>query len=237
MFELLRSHRLTFLGRHDVAGGVSSLAFRPDEPVAARAGQHGVLRLSATAMKPFSLASAPEEDTVLIGTSLLSGSSFKRRLAALQPGDGVRLYGPTNEFTLDGAGGEVVMLAQGVGITPLRSMLAHIAVGNLTVDASLIHVAQDGHAYRDDTERWATSAVYPRHADEFRTAAAAAVRAHPDATFFIAGASAFVSATAVLLRVAGVVGGRIRQDKYLGYKPRTPLAAEPADHGATPTGA
>ena len=67
MFGLLRHHRLIFEDRRDVGGGVSSFAFRPETPMSARAGQHGILGLSATAMKPFSLASAPEEQRVLIG--------------------------------------------------------------------------------------------------------------------------------------------------------------------------
>ena len=46
-----------------------------------------------------------------------------------------------------------------------------------------------------------------------------AARAHPHATFFVAGASSFVSSTADLLRHSGIAGGQIRQDKYLFYKP------------------
>lgn len=227
MFGLLKTHHLIFQERRDVDGGVSSFAFRPERPVGARAGQHGILRLSAIAMKPFSLASAPEEDRVLIGTSLASGSAFKQRLAALQPGDAVTLHGPVNKFTLDGAAAQVVMLAQGVGITPFRSMLAHIALNELAVDSALIHVAHAGHAYRQETAQWATSAAYPQHADEFRTTAAATARAHPDATFYVAGATSFVSSTAALLRDSGIASGNIRKEKYLFYKPGAPRRASP----------
>jgi ferredoxin-NADP reductase len=99
VFGLLRAHRLIFDERRDAGGGVCSFAFRPEGPVGARADQHGILGLSATAMKPFSLASAPGEDRVLIGTSLASASAFKQRMAALQPGDLVTLRSPVNTFT------------------------------------------------------------------------------------------------------------------------------------------
>jgi ferredoxin-NADP reductase len=236
VFGLLKTHRLIFQERRDVGGGVSSLSFRPGSPVGARAGQHGVLRVGATAVKPFSLASAPEEDIVLIGTSLASGSAFKQRLAALQPGNAVTLHGPVNNFTLEGAPARVVMLAQGVGITPMRSMLAHVALDGLAIESRLIHVAHAGHAYRRETEQWATSAAYPQTGEEFRAATVAAARAYPDATFYVAGASSFVSSTAELLRASGVASGDIRLDKYLGYKPRPRPAAAPADHGATVAG-
>lgn len=220
MFGLLKTHRLTFEESHDVGGGVSSFRFRPTTPLDARAGQHGFLRLGGTAVKPFTLASAPEEDGVLIGTSLASGSAFKKRLGALRPGDEVALQGPVNRFTLDGAPAHVVLLGQGVGITPLRSMLAHAALRRLPVHTALIHVADGGHAYREDTERWATSAQYPEHADLFRAAATAAARATPGATFYIAGAPPFVSATATLLRGCNVGADAIREDKYTFYRPR-----------------
>lgn len=220
MYGLLHKHRLVFQGSREVGGGVSSFSFAPEQPFEARAGQHGILQLGGTARKPFTLASAPEEDSVLVGTSLQSGSPFKQRLAALRPGDTVSLRGPVNKFTLDGAAAQVVMLAQGVGITPLRSMLAHAALAGLDVESWLIHVAHAGHAYRDETQRWATIPVYPQHADEFRVAATAAAKSTPHATFFIAGATSFVSSTASLLREAGVTSANIREDKYLGYKSR-----------------
>jgi len=234
MFGLLHSHRLVFQGCREVGGGVSSFAFTPVQPFEAKAGQHGILQLGGTAMKPFSLASAPEEGSVLIGTSLQSGSSFKQRLAKLRPGDTVTLRGPVNKFTLDRAAPQVVMLAQGVGITPLRSMLAHAVLTGMAIKSSLIHVAHAGHAYRDETQRWATASAYPQHAIDFRAAAAAAAHANPGATFFIAGATPFVSSTASLLREAGVAGANIREDKYLGYKPRPRTATTPTTPGVAP---
>ena len=234
MFGLLYTHRLAFQGCREVGGGVSSFAFTPEQPFEAKAGQHGILQLGGTAMKPFSLASAPEEGSVLIGTSLQSGSSFKQRLAALKPGDTVTLRGPVNKFTLDGAAPQVVMLAQGVGITPLRAMLAHAALTGMAIESSLIHVAHAGHAYRDETRQWATASAYPQHANDFAAAAAAAAHASLGATFFIAGATPFVSSTASLLREAGVADANIREDKYLGYKPRPRTATTPTTPGVVP---
>jgi ferredoxin-NADP reductase len=243
MFGLLRTHRLIYEARQDADGGVSSFGFRPEAPLTAQAGQHVILSLSSMANKPFSLASAPEEDHVLIGTRLASGSAFKQRMGALRPGDIVTVRGPINKFTLATAGQNVVMLAQGVGITPMRSMLAHIALNNLRIESSLIHVADAGHAYRQDTERWATSSQYLNRRADFESATDAAAQAHADATFYIAGAPQFVSSTAARLRKRGIPGRRIRQDKYLFYKPAngaqesSPAAAPPTPSAGPGIGA
>ena len=130
------------------------------------------------------------------------------------------LRGPIMNFTLDGAAPKVVLLAQGVGITPFRSMLRHITLTHAATDASLVHVARADHAFRSETEQWANDASFPVHAQEFRAAAVRAAAIHPNATFYIAGASPFVTATVGLLHKAGITKTQIRQDKYLGYKPK-----------------
>ena len=225
MFGLLHNHTLVFQDSRPAGGGVTSFSFVPDKPFDWRAGQHGVLSVGAMARKAFSVASAPEEGRVVIGTSVQSGSSFKQRLAALRPGDKVGFRGPVNQtFNLDGAAPRVVLLAQGVGITPLRAMLAHAAMVGLNLESSLIHVAHDGHAYRDETQQWATRAEYPQRAADFQAAARVAAKTTPDATFFIAGAPQFVSSTASLLHESGVAGPAVRTDKYLGYKPTPGVA-------------
>jgi ferredoxin-NADP reductase len=121
-------------------------------------------------------------------------------------------------FTLDGAGTDVVMLAQGIGITPFRSMLRHLALSGDPVSATLINVAA-GHAYRHDTQADATRAYYPHHADEFHSTLAEVVRDHPEATYFIAGDGGFVKATATSLAKAGVERNHVRRDTYYGYTP------------------
>jgi ferredoxin-NADP reductase len=218
MFGLLHTHSLTFDGHGAEDGDVWSFRFHTNAPLTWRAGQHGLLRLSGLAVKPFTLASAPEEDSILIGTSLRSNSTYKQKLAALDEGDRVVFHGPLAHFTLDGAGADVVMLAQGIGITPFRSMLRHLALGGDPVSATLIHVGA-GHAYRNDTEADATRAYYPYHAADFRSTLAEVVRDHPEATYFIAGDGGFVKATATSLAKAGVDRNHVRRDTYYGYTP------------------
>ncbi|BCJ61442.1 hypothetical protein Jiend_48640 [Micromonospora endophytica] len=137
---LLSSTPLEFADRWEEDGGVAVFAFTATKPFRHIAGQHGIFTIKGGGTRPFSLASAPGDEQVVIATKLDSGSKYKKALAALRPGDRITMRGPIMKFILDGAGDEVVFLAQGVGITPFRSLLRHIDTAGLGVRSTLLHL-------------------------------------------------------------------------------------------------
>jgi glycine betaine catabolism B len=213
---LIRPITLEYVDRKVEDGAVTSFSFRPTKPLKHVAGQHGLLTLQGAGMKAFSLASGPEDDEVLIGTKLASGSTFKTALAALQPGDTVQMRGPIRKFTLDGSADDVVLLAQGVGITPYRSILRHIAATGMAKNTTLLHVGT-GHAYRSDTEPLATRALYSSDSETFRLDLKHTYTDQPDATYFLSGAPAFIKETAAVLVEAGIPTRRLKKDMFRGY--------------------
>jgi ferredoxin-NADP reductase len=230
-------HTLNFDGSEEVGAGAIALRFRARRPVRRRAGQHAFWRIPGGGIAPFTIASAPEESHVVLATNVGAHSRLKRALGALEPGVLVRLAGPLSSFTLEGAGREVVMFAQGIGVTPFRAMLAHIAVTELDVAATLVHVgaAQGtyaGHAYRTDTEAMAKEALYVTGRAEFAARLDAAAAARPGATFFASGSPAFVDATIAALVQRGIPHDRIRRDGFSGWS-APPLASAP---GPDPSG-
>jgi len=211
---LLRS--LTLVSSQAIGGDVTLFSFSHKRRFGFRAGQHGLLIIPRGGMKPFSIASSPAEETIMIGTRLSSGSKFKLALAALKPGDRVRFLAPLMNFTTAGTGRELVFLAQGVGITPIRSILLDITDRGLGKKTTIVHVGHD-HAFRAETQRLADKAVYPSTSGSFRTAVLTATEDSPSATFMISGAPAFVKSTAKLLRDRKVAAGQIKSDTMLGY--------------------
>jgi len=208
--------RLTFVRTEPEDAGVRAFVFRPDRKPAFKAGQHGFFTLPGAGTKPFSLASAPEDDEVLIGTRLQSGSPYKLALAALAPGDPAVLRGPVQNFTLDGSAPAVVFLAQGVGITPVRSLLRHIMLAGMDKDTSLIHVG-GAHPFRADTEAIAGTAHYPTDAESFRVHLKEIVLARPGATYYLSGAKSFLGETTALLAEHQIPSRRIKKDRFIGY--------------------
>lgn len=72
--------------------------------------------------KPFSHSSATGDEWLEV-TTRLSGSSFKVSMAALRPGDMVRIAGPAGRLTLPDEERRIAFLVGGVGITPVISIL------------------------------------------------------------------------------------------------------------------
>lgn len=70
----------------------------------------------------FSISSAPSEDVVMI-TTRLRDTAFKRVLQAIPLGTAVRIEGPFGDLRLHHAARPAVVLTGGIGITPFRSIL------------------------------------------------------------------------------------------------------------------
>jgi ferredoxin-NADP reductase len=70
----------------------------------------------------FSISSAPSEDVIMI-TSRLRDTAFKRVLQAMPLGTTVKIEGPFGDLHLHQASRPAVVLTGGIGITPFRSIL------------------------------------------------------------------------------------------------------------------
>lgn len=86
------------------------------------AGQHVLVELEGHRPKPFTCASAPSDPYIEI-TTRDSRSPFKSALASMSEGDMAHITGPMGKFVLPASPGRILMLAGGVGITPIRSIL------------------------------------------------------------------------------------------------------------------
>lgn len=78
--------------------------------------------------RAFSIASAPEELTLMVATRLRD-TAFKRELQRMPLGTTVRMEGPFGNLVLHADHARpAVFLAGGIGITPFRSMVVHAAM-------------------------------------------------------------------------------------------------------------
>ncbi len=79
----------------------------------------------------FSFASAPEDDFLMVATRIRE-SAFKQEFAKLAPGAEARITMTGGSFTLHkNPEKTAILLAGGIGVTPIRSILRHAALQKL----------------------------------------------------------------------------------------------------------
>ncbi len=102
--------------------------------------------------RPMSLASSPTRPNLEYGVRT-SESPFKRAFASLRPGDSVRLQGPFGDFVLE-EDRPAVLLAGGIGITPLKGMAEYASDRSLPIEVRLVYSnsSEEEIAYRGDLE-------------------------------------------------------------------------------------
>jgi ferredoxin-NADP reductase len=132
----------------------------PDWP-GHRAGQHVDIRLTAEdgyqAERSYSIASAPERDTVELTVELVDDGEVSAYLVGeVRVGDQFEVRGPIGwHFTWSVQdGGPLLLLAGGSGLVPLMAMLRHLAAHDAEVDVRLLLSARvwEDVLYRDELE-------------------------------------------------------------------------------------
>ena len=182
--------------------------------------------------RPFSIASGPERFYLEFATRR-SESEFKRAFLALAPGDRVRIFGPRGRFFLeeDAPG---VLVAGGIGITPMRSMLQHAADTRLATPLTLVYASHDPTeiAFRADVDDLAQAVPELRvlytvseatpgwqgltgRVDADLVAEGAVER--PGAMYYAARPPAFVERVRDAVAVLGVPNERLRLEVFKNY--------------------
>lgn len=131
-----RRHTLELASTRVLAPGIAEYRFRSRSPLPFEPGQWLELDLphradSRGSRRTFSVSSAPADGEIAIALRMPEkASSFKRALAALEPGDSVRATSVGGDFVLPvDPSVPLLLVAGGIGITPFASQLRSLAGG------------------------------------------------------------------------------------------------------------
>lgn len=184
----------------------------------------------------FSISSAPSEDVIMI-TTRLRDTAFKRVLQAMPLGTVVRIEGPFGDLRLHNAARPAVVLTGGIGITPFRSILLEtIRAGGLPYPVIVFYAnrrPQDA-AFLDELRERALedqnltivptmSGLDPSDAwdGERGHIDAAMLGRHldgvTDAIYYLTGPPGMVNGLRTMLVESGVDEDDIRTEEFTGY--------------------
>lgn len=183
--------------------------------------------------RSMSLASSPTRDHLEYGARL-SDSAWKQAFAALDPGDEVMVEGPAGHFILDETR-PAILLAGGIGITPLKGMAEYAADKDLDIPVTLVYSNRtvDEIAYRDELETLAEQnprfeIVHTITGDEDpdwegrrgridEALCRGLQEDQSDAAWYVCGTPGMVKDMVQLLRGIGVDEERVLYEQFKGY--------------------
>jgi ferredoxin-NADP reductase len=197
-----------------------SIFLEPDEALAFRPGQFLSCLVpagDAALNRPYSIASSPGDARVELLLDLVPGGPGSTYLFARRPGDVVRFTGPWGTFVLDELPeAEVVFVAEGTGIAPIRPMLRDAARRPRRPPLRLLY-GTDLDLYRDELAALpgVTLDVVPP-SEVFDEAARRFVDGDADRTrrFYVCGVGAPVLALRDRLRAAGYARRSVQYERW-----------------------
>lgn len=219
-------YALELLDKRHEHGDVWSFSFARRDNFDFRAGQYVHLRLDAPELeKPvrhMSLASAPADSAVQFTMHIRPQSQFKLHLARLEPGTRASLFKIKGEFVLpdspaEAADSPVVLIANGIGITPFRSILRDARQRSLELNATLIHVARGQWLFADELAALPAHTQHRISREALPELLAGTAAAQPQARWYIAGSPGFVFGQQAALSALGIPEERILLDNFKAY--------------------
>jgi ferredoxin-NADP reductase len=184
--------------------------------------------------RPMSLATSPTRPHLEYAVRL-SDSAYKRAFADLRPGDEVRVFGPIGDFVLHETR-PAVLVAGGIGITPLKGMAEYAADKGLSIPIRLAYsnrsedeivYRQELHALEERNDRFRILYTLTRAADNAwpgrtgridRELLNEAAQGLDDPIYYVSGTPGMIEGTLRLLRTAGVPEAEIEFEAFRGYE-------------------
>lgn len=220
---------LTLVETKQIAEGIYDFIFRPDTPLAFRAGQYLEWTLghkksdSRGNRRYFTLASSPTEELLHLGIKTYDpASSFKTALLALAPGNTITVAQLSGEFTLPKEESKkLAFVAGGIGITPFRSMAQYMIDTNQKRDAILLYSTKTPAevAYKEVfTEAQEKIGMKTHYTDMItKDALVREVPDYKERMFYLSGPHGMVIAFEKTLKELGVPRSQIKVDFFPGF--------------------
>lgn len=248
IFSFLVSNKqkmvITLQSKHQEAANLYDFSFSTPNKLQFKPGQYIEWTFSHAhpdqrgVRRYFTIASAPEEESLHLGVKITpEGSSFKKALLAMNPGDELIVGQVSGDFVLpENPATKLVFIAGGIGVTPFRSHVQHLIATGQKRDVVLLYACatDKDFVYTDIFEQGRKSFGLRVHyiaSDKDHVSKQWSGKVgHIDAkmlnelvpdfakrTFYISGPGAMVAAYKKLLNELKVPSNQIKTDYFPGF--------------------
>jgi ferredoxin-NADP reductase len=142
-----------------VANGVMELTFQPEESISWQAGAHIDVELTPGLIRQYSLCGdltadgiTPKSITIAVGGGEQMGPGATAAHQMLQLGQSIRIGRPRNNFRLRPTGKPVLLVAAGIGVTPLLPMARQAISAGVPVQFIFVGRCRTAMAYLSSLE-------------------------------------------------------------------------------------
>ncbi len=226
-------YRTEFLERIERTPTAISYRFKMPEGFNFIAGQNMLVDLGNKLAHPLSLSNCPEEAEFIEFTKRMTGSLYCGRLESLEKGETISVKGPAGKFCFADSSETLVMIAGGIGITPIRSILTTLEKKKENIGTVILiygNLNREDIAFRDELENIKLPDYHLAHVLSDTTGMENAyqgfinadiiskeVPKSSNAHYMVSGPPVMVEAIKKALATIDVAEDRIRTDIFLGY--------------------
>ena len=224
---VFKTQTVEFISAENVKDDYYIINIQKPKELTWRPGEHGIFsmpnnKVEGKKWRAFSIASIPNEDVILLGTRTgRDMSSFKRNLINMKKGDKIKLRGPFGWFTIQDETSPLVMIALGVGITPIRALLKEVEhkkdrIVDLLYSADYFLFKEDIDEIIDHKESFNVDYESSVQGTKIKIVEKA-VEFGNDAYYYVSGPQEVIKAVQKQLIENGIEKKRIIFDPFLGY--------------------
>lgn len=245
----MAEYQMVLVDRREIAQGTMAFWFDPNGATYQfRAGQHADFSFTpsfagagADTARTFSLASSPHEPGPLMIAMRMRDSQFKSALKTAPLGTSFRVSRPRGSFTLHkDSARPAVLLAGGIGITPMRSILCAALQERLPhklylfysnrqpQDAAFLDelkglaAGSDGYTFIPVLTRTVSPGRTFEHGPIDRELLARHLPGLNAPVYYVSGPSGMVATMTALLQNMGASDDDIKTEEFGDYKPEPP---------------
>jgi ferredoxin-NADP reductase len=194
-----------------------------------QAGQHGLFSFGVKLQHekseyPYSISSIMDEGVLRIAVKVFPPlNQYKERLLALQKGDTMVLRGPIGPFRVQDSYSPIVLVAGGIGITPVRAVLKYVTTRHEDQPIHVIYASEQEYIY--EAELKALVASYPKATIDFvrgmdepkRLTLQYAKQYKEKAYYYVSGGKQMILSYKQMLRDLGVPKHRFIHDPFYRF--------------------